>query len=100
MKESLKIYKLQRKEFVVLIKELDVKIERMRHNREPFIEQAMSNVKVMRRFLNAADSLAIVANTQNNEIQDVITDYEEEIEKWRKVVKIQTVTETIKLTLI
>ena len=102
MKESLGLYKSQRVEFVKLIKELDVKIERMRNNAKqyPFIEQAMSDLRVMRKFIHDADRLAIVANTQNNEVQDVIIDYEEEIEKWKKVVDIQTKTEPIKLKLL
>lgn len=107
MKETLELYKLQRIEFVKLIRAKAMEINKMRTNEKILLnpnanfilERAYDELAGMRKFIHNADRLAIVANTQNNEIQDVITDYEEEIEKWKKVIKIQMVTETIKLTL-
>ena len=84
MKDNIEIYKIQRKNFLNLLKEKEAEIEKMKENQKQhwILEKAIKEVKIMRSFLLSCDMVVTTAHEQDKAMSGLVDSHRQEIKKF------------------
>ena len=97
MKDNIEIYKIQRKNFLNLLKEKEAEIEKMKENQKQhwILEKAIKEVKIMRSFLLSCDMVVTTAHEQDKAMSGLVDSHRQEIEKYAGALKLKQLNELI-----